>query len=174
VLFFFSIVASIGMYVSVSLLGPRTDFDMDRLLHRGQYAIASEQVLGDPKPPTVMEKLGFTREFSGRDRVITYITLSWPLFWTAAFIVFTIYNLLVPVPPEGWMAYWKWWTMFVLGMGVVITIWFSIGAVGDIRAMFRDLRTGKININDDGRVIDHHAAGDPVERDHPPTGRAAE
>lgn len=165
VLFFFSIVSSIGMYVAVSLLGPRTDFNMDRLLHRGQYAIAGEQVVGDPKPPTVMEKLGFTREFSGRDRIVTYITLSWPLFWTAVFIVFTIYNLVVEVPPGSWMAYWKWWTMFVLAMGVVITIWFSIGAVADIRAMFRDLRTGRINLNDDGRVIDHQSAGDVV----PPT-----
>lgn len=180
VLFFYSIVASVGMYVMVSLLGSRGEFDMDRLLHRRRYAIASEQVVGDPRPPTVMEKLGFTREFSGRDRIITYITLSWPLFWTAVFVVFTIYNLSVDVPQGVWMTYWKWWTMLVLALGVIVTIWFAIGSIGDIRAMFRDLKTGKININDDGRVIEHQSAGDPVTaraatvatvRDHPPTER---
>ncbi len=161
----FAIVGSVATYVLVSLLGPRTDFNMDRLLHRGTYAVASEQVVGDPKPPTVMDKLGFTREFSGRDRVVTYVTLAWPLVWTAIFIVFTVYNAFVDVPDESWMTYWKWWTVFILLSGVVITIWFSLGAVIDIRQLFSDLKSGAVDINvaDDGRVIDHHATGDPVE-----------
>jgi SSS family solute:Na+ symporter len=162
----FAILGSIAMYVLVSLLGPRRDFDMDRLLHRGKYAVRDDQVVGDPKPPTVMEKLGFTREFSGRDRVITYITLAWPLAWTAIFIGVTIYNMLADVPESAWMTYWKWWTWLIWLSGIVITIWFSIGSLLDIRRLFADLKSGAVNINveDDGRVIDHTPTGDPVER----------
>lgn len=153
VLTFYSICGSVLMYVLVSLLGPRGEHNMDKLLHRGKYAVAGEQIVGDPKPPTVMEKLGFTREFSGRDRVITYITLSWPLFWTAVFVIFTVYNFSVDVPDSSWMTYWKYWTWFVLITGIGVAIWFTIGAVGDIRSLFRDLRSGTIDINDDGRVV---------------------
>jgi SSS family solute:Na+ symporter len=161
----FAILGSIVMYVLVSLLGPHTDFDMDRLLHRGRYAVRDDQVVGDPQPPTVMEKLGFTREFSGGDRLITYVTLAWPLVWTAIFVAFTTYNLLVDVPDASWMTYWKWWTWFIWLTGIIITIWFSIGAIRDIRVLFRDLKSGAVNINleDDGRVVDHHATGDPID-----------
>jgi len=161
----FAIVASIATYVLVSLLGPRRVFDMDRLLHRGRYAIAAEQVVGDARAPTILERLGFTREFSGRDRVVTYVTLAWPLAWTAVFIVVTLYNLRVDVPERSWMIYWKWWTLGILASGIAVTIWFSIGAIRDMRRLFADLRSGAVNVNlaDDGRVIDHQAAGDPVE-----------
>ena len=162
---FFSILGSIAMYVLVSLLGPQADFNMDRMLHRGKYAIAGEHVVGDSRPPTIMEKLGFTREFSGRDRIITYLTLAWPLIWTAVFIAVMLYNLVHKVPENSWMVYWKWWTLGILAAGIAITIWFSLGSVRDIHRLFRDLRSGAININlaDDGRVVDHHSAGDPVE-----------
>jgi SSS family solute:Na+ symporter len=110
-----------------------------------------------------MEKLGFTREFTGRDRAVTYLTLAWPLAWTAVFVIFTIYNMLVDVPESSWMTWWRWWTWLIWLMGIIVTIWLSIGSIFDIRRLFADLKSGAVSINpqDDGRVIDHAAAGDP-------------
>ena len=44
VLTFVAIFAAMTSYVLVSLLGPREDFDLDRLLHRGCYVIDEDMV----------------------------------------------------------------------------------------------------------------------------------
>ena len=149
---FWAIVASSGVYVLVSLLGPRIVFNMDRLLHRGKYAIAGEDPLAGQKPQTWWEKLGFTKEFTGGDRIVTYITLSWPLIWTVIFIVVTVYNLSAEVSAGAWTAYWHGWTWFILGCAILVTGWFTVGGIRDMRYLYRQLRTRAENPLDDGRV----------------------
>jgi len=112
VMTFYAIVASIIAYVVVSLLGDR-EFNMDRMLHRGAYAIEGETATSIKDAQTWLEKLGVGREFTGRDRVVTLITLAWPLLWTLVFVVGTIYNLVVDVPDETWLAFWRFWTWLV-------------------------------------------------------------
>jgi SSS family solute:Na+ symporter len=125
---------------------------MDRLLHRGRYAMPGESSTSYKDARTLWEKLGFSKDFTGRDRAVAYITLSWPLVWTVIFVVFTIYNLVVDVPDSTWVAYWHGWTWFVLACGIVVTIWFTIGGCLDMRYLFRQLRTHHATPLDDGRV----------------------
>ena len=63
VLTFVAIVASVASYILVSLLGPRTDFDLDKLLHRGEYAVETDKV--EERSQGFWEKLGF--EETGED-----------------------------------------------------------------------------------------------------------
>jgi SSS family solute:Na+ symporter len=154
VLSFCAMASSIAAYVLVSLLGPRAVFDMDRLLHRGKHAIAGDSLADASGPRGWWEKLGFTREFSGRDRIITYITLGWPLFWTIVFLVVTGYNLLVDVPEATWLAFWRVWTWFILASAVAVTAWFTIGGFRDLRELYRLLRLRRDNPLDDGRVTE--------------------
>ena len=149
---FVAIVLAIVVYVSVSLLGPRVVHNMDRLLHRGKYAIVGESTATWQDARTIWEKLGFSRDFTGGDRLITYVTLGWPLVWTIIFIVVTVYNLTVDVSAESWLAYWHSWTWFILGCAIVVTVWFTIGGVFDIRYLFRQLRSRAADPSDDGRV----------------------
>jgi SSS family solute:Na+ symporter len=155
---FWTSVYAVGMYVLVSILG-RTEFDMDRMLHRGRHAVEGEG--GDVPPPTTwLEKLGFTKEFTGSDRVVTYITLGWPLVWTVVFIIGTIYNLLVDVPDERWLDFWRVWTWLTVFTAFCVTIWFTIGGGRDLRNLFRRLRQIEDNPTEDGRVEDHHNVGE--------------
>lgn len=149
---FFAIILAITAYVSVSLLGPRATHDMDRLLHRGAHAVAEDVTQHDEQPPRWWEKLGFSREFTGADRIITYVSVGWPLFWTGVFIAGTIYNLTVDVPSAAWLRFWHGWTWFILVCAVLVTTWFTIGGCRDLRDLFRLLRSRRADTSDDGRV----------------------
>ncbi len=151
VLTFVAIAAAATTYVAVSLLTCREPFDLDRLLHRGAYAVAEDQV-DEHVRSSWLEKLGFTREFSGRDQWVTWITISWPLVWTLIFLVVTAYNLTTEVPAESWLSFWHGWTWFVLLTGSAIMVWFGIGGFRDLREMFRLLRERRADEHDDGRV----------------------
>ncbi|MHC5113924.1 MAG: sodium:solute symporter family protein [Planctomycetota bacterium] len=158
VLTFVAIACSVGAYIGVSLLGPRAVFDMDRMLHRGEHAMEGESSASIGDAQTIMEKLGFSRDFTGRDKLITYVTLGWPLAWTVIFVLGTVYNLVVDVPDESWLAFWRWFTWFILACSLVVTVWFTIGGTKDLRDLFRRLRRSHANVLDDGRVVDHHMA----------------
>ncbi|MBC8329921.1 MAG: sodium:solute symporter, partial [Planctomycetes bacterium] len=151
VLTFVAIAAAASTYVLVSLLSCRRPFDLDKLLHRGAYAVAEDRVEEHEKS-TWLTKLGFNREFSGRDQWVTWITIAWPLAWTLVFLAFTVYNLTVDVPPESWLSFWRGWTWFVLLSGTAIMIWFTIGGFRDLKEMFRLLRERRADERDDGRV----------------------
>jgi hypothetical protein len=100
-----------------------------------------------------MERLGFSKDFTGSDKVITYVTVGWPLVWTLIFIAVTAYNLFVrDLSTEAWTAYWHGWTWFILVCAIIVTAWFTIGGFVDLRNLFRDLRARTVDVRDDGRV----------------------
>jgi SSS family solute:Na+ symporter len=157
---FWAIACAVCVYVVVSLLGRRT-FDLDRMLHRGAHALPGESSTSIREARTWLERLGIDRDFVGRDKLVTYITIAWPIIWTGIFIAGTIYNLIFDVPEDSWLAFWHGWTWFILACSVVVTIWFTIGGWMDLGDMFRRLRRYKDNPLDDGRVEDHHNLGEP-------------
>ena len=150
-----AILAAIGAYIGVSLLGPRVRFNMDKLLHRGRYAIAGESAGQTDKAATWLQRLGFSKEFTGKDRVVAYITLGWPLAWTVVFVVVTIYNYAVPdVPAESWLSFWHIWIWLIVVLSAIIAVWFAIGGFLDLRDLFATLKSYKEDETDDGRVAD--------------------
>ena len=150
---FFAIVASVSMYVLVSLLRPGKDHDMDRLLHRGKYAVDRERFAVIEGPGSWLERLGIDREFTGNDRVITYFSVGWPLAWTAILIGGYIVHEAVAPSDTGWFGFWKGYTLVVIMASLAVTVWFTLGGVEDLKYLFRKLREGKGDANDDGRVI---------------------
>jgi len=161
---FAAIVLAVAVYVTVSLLGPRAVHNMDALLHRGKYAIPGESTATWQDARTLWEKIGFSRDFTGGDRVVAYVTLSWPLLWTVIFLVVTIYHMAAGISPEAWLAYWHGWTWFILGCAVLVTLWFTIGGALDLRYLFRELRRRSAAASDDGRV----QAVEPVAKERLP------
>jgi SSS family solute:Na+ symporter len=150
---FVAMTMCVPTYVLVSLLGPRHEHNMDRLLHRGRYAVRGETALSLRDAHTWMERLGFSKDFTGSDKVITYVTVGWPLVWTLIFIAVTAYNLFVrDLSTEAWTAYWHGWTWFILVCAIIVTAWFTIGGFVDLRNLFRDLRARTVDVRDDGRV----------------------
>ncbi|MHC4414308.1 MAG: sodium:solute symporter family protein [Planctomycetota bacterium] len=156
---FIAIAASVTVYVLVSLLGSRRAFNMDRLLHRGKYAVAGESSVDYQDARTWLERLGIDREFTGWDRFVALVTIGWPIAWTLVFLAGTVYNLMADVPSESWLRFWYGWTWIILLASVAVTVWFTIGGVLDIRYLFRHLRRLD-NPREDGRVEERRIVGE--------------
>lgn len=85
--------ASTLLYIVISLLSRRTPYDLDKLLHRGRYAIEGESTVVTKAPGRGWRMLGMGREFTRGDRVIYIASYCWTGLCTLVFIVGTIYNL---------------------------------------------------------------------------------
>lgn len=187
--------SSVLAYVLGSLLGPKRAFDMDRLLHRGVYAVevpesgresGAESVdeLGTGargetgvgsgtlgrrdggSPKGWLERLGIDREFSRGDRWVAYVSIAWPLLWTAVFFVVTIWNLTTEVPDSWWIRFWWIWTWVFSAGALAVTLWFTIGGAKDLRYLLRHLSSFVPDPTDDGRVV-----RDPADTEAPAPDR---
>ncbi len=158
VMTFWAIVASASSYVLVSMLGPRREANLDKLLHRGVYAVDADQIEQEPRAPSRipswLRKLGFSDEFTGVDRWVTFVTLAWPLVFTAIFLMGTLYCWNVEVSDDAWLAYWRGWTWFIFATGLTVMVWFTIGGFRNLQEMFRTLRSYQDDAHDDGQVTD--------------------
>jgi SSS family solute:Na+ symporter len=147
---------AITVYIAVSLLTHREDFNMDRLLHRGKYSIQGEH-LSPPEPywkrfhPAKM--LGLDAEYSFWDRVITVGLFGWTMFWFLFFIAGCVWNYIRPWPLAWWENYWLITGILLpFVIAFLTTVWFTWGGIHDIRLFFRKLRVEKRDVRDDGTV----------------------
>lgn len=150
-MFFFACVAAIITYVSVSLLTGREDFNLDKLLHRGDYAI--EQDKGKTGEVSRWRaRLGITADFTRGDRLIYLLKIGWTSFWFGAFIIGTTWALLFGIPTTAWA---NWWA-FTVGVGMVVglitVVWFFWGGVRDLRDLLHTLKTKVRDADDNGMV----------------------
>ena len=156
VLFFYGMISSIVVYVTVSLLTCKEGFNMDRMLHRGKYAIEGASPESSKRKWTWGSIMGFDREFTLGDKIISGSMFCWSLFWFAIFAVMTLWYLVRPWPLSVWISYWHisaiWIPLFI---GIVTTIWFTWGGTRDLIRLFRVLPTVKRDARDDGIVVGH-------------------
>jgi SSS family solute:Na+ symporter len=170
-------------YVAVSLLTWERDFDLDRMLHRGKYAV---EPLDGARPPLPWHKrirpsnlIGYDENFTFRDKLA-----AGGIFWFAMFLVAV--NLIVTAWNLGFH-WWpvSWWSHYWLVFGVVLPfvvavgtlVWFGIGGTKDIIDLFASLRTMKRDARDDGRVpepVQDPEAAAPGFETLPPEARSSE
>lgn len=164
---FISMVAAGTMFVVVSLFTCKEDYDLDRLLHRGQYAI--EELVTPASPTAVHHRfswkrlIGIDEHYARRDKVIAGGIFFYTLFWKVLAVIILVWNLAIWRWPDLWWFNWSYATGIYLpyALGFLTTIWFTWGTSRDIVRLFRALRAVKRNDADDGRVRDHHNAGEP-------------
>lgn len=149
---FFAIVLAIVAYIGVSMYSwlryRQPGYDMDRLLHRGKYAVASD---GGPHASVSGWRAMLPNdEFTPFDKFIYYANLAWGALWVLVFLVGTI--AMRDVPEETWATFWYINLMVTVVLGSVTTLWFFVGGIFDIRNLFRILSTLKRDHSDDGRV----------------------
>ncbi len=148
-----------GLYVIVSLLTFREDFNMDRMLHRGKYAL-------DPKaqadlPPvlkgwTFKKFFGVDHQYTTGDKAISYTLFGWKMFWLAVGTIITLWNLVDRWPLTWWSTYWRVHSIYIpFVLAIPTTIWFLWGGIHDLRLLFKDLRSAQRQAHDDGTVVDH-------------------
>ena len=140
-------------YVLVSLLdGNKAAFNLEKLLHRGRYAIEGNQSHVRKKTNPFMRLFGITREFTRFDRFTTYVVVGWFILLFIVFVAGTLYGFIFEISTDSWVRFWYWymWQMFVVFL--VSTIWLTIGGLRDVRKMYKLLSTRERDFSDDGRV----------------------
>ncbi len=152
----FIAMASSGLVYTVVASTAPARFDLDRLLHRGKYRVDADQIdagIEADQRKNFWEKIGIDREFTGWDRVITWITLSWPIAGTILFAIGTpLLFLDTPPSDSSWIAFWHGYTIFTLVVGTSVVLWFTIGGFRDLRRMFALLEKRRVDARDDGTV----------------------
>ena len=129
-------VIAVVLYVAVSWLTCRDDYNLDRLLHRGAFATILDAVGDTPEPlsatarrPSLWHRLiGIDEHFSRSDRWLSMGLVWWSLGWFAVALAGTVWNILSPWPLAVWARFWQ-----VAGIGIpmlltfVTAIWFTWG-----------------------------------------------
>jgi len=164
---------AIFLYIVVSLLTNQHDFNMDRLLHRGAYAVIPAQLGEAVTPPQrnvwLGRLIGIDENFTLGDKWIAGILFGWTFLLFVIFLIGTAWNYLSPWPISVWASFWK-----VVGIGfpilfaVITGIWFTWGGVVGMRRFFKRLREEKVNYLDDGTVRRHQNLDEREKPSTPP------
>ncbi len=139
------------VYVLVSLLSGKKDFNMDKMLHKGAYAV-EETAVGEVVPSRGLKMLGMGKEFTRGDKFIYIAAYTWTFLWFIVFLVGTWMNFTSDVSDTAWMGFWKLFIIINTVASVVIIIWFAIGGTRDLKDMLKRLATAVRNHQDDGFV----------------------
>ncbi|MDD4051686.1 MAG: sodium:solute symporter family protein [candidate division Zixibacteria bacterium] len=140
------------VYVVVSLIGKQREYNLDKLLHRGKYAIAGETNIVSEAPAKGWKVLGMGKEFTRGDKIIYILNYVWNGGWLLVFIVGTIYSLTHEVSDDSWFRFWRIYLAIYVGVSVFVILWFLIGGFRDLRRMNKRLETSDRDDRDDGFV----------------------
>ena len=159
---------SLTIYLVVSKLTCKEPFNLDRMLHRGKYNLDNlNQAKSAWSLKTVCGKLiGITPEYSFWDRVIARSIFVYSIIYRflGAFVMIVIWNIFQRWPQSWWSGYFLVTSLLVPGaITVIVTFWFGIGSIIDMRQLFRDLKTRKINFLDNGQVEGNMSLADKAE-----------
>ena len=144
---FMAMVAATLVYIVVSLLTRRPNFILDQMLHRGEYAEKTLDAPEDTQPVKGWKVLGTTKEFTKGDKIIYIVTMGWTFLWVLVFFIGTFYNFFIhKITDTGWMHFWMTYTYIFLTASIIVTVWFTIGGIKNLREMISALRH---NIRDD-------------------------
>jgi SSS family solute:Na+ symporter len=158
---------AVAVYVIVSLLTSREKFNLDKLLHRGKYAVE-----GTPKPPTltlwerlrVRNILQFSSDFTKSDKMVSAGIFWWSMLLLAINVIISAWNMFFwDWPVTWWSHYWMVTAIaFPFIIALATLVWFTIGGFIDMKHFFHALRTMQRDARDDGRVEGESAVELPV------------
>ncbi len=166
---------AIAVYVIVSLITYREDFNMDRLFHRGKYAAIKnpgddDSKTKDLRKPSIWDRIiGLDENFTSGDKWIARGVFTYSFLWFSLFVVGSLWNLIRPWSPSTWSTFWHIQAVGVsLFMAMFTAIWFTWGGVRDIRDLLRRLKEVKINNLDDGTVVVHQNLDEQSKKNSSP------
>jgi SSS family solute:Na+ symporter len=173
VIYFIAMITSVISYIVVSMFGPKRIHDMDKLLHRGAYAVKEDVVIAANaicfKPCFSASRLiGITKDFTRVDRFIAWATFYKVMIFWFIFLIGTVLCLTTDwISDAVWSEFW-WWKLvaFSATLGTVCTIWLSIGGIRDACRLFKDLSAERVDDSDDGFVKEAPSEIKPSESDH--------
>ncbi len=145
------------LYIIVSLITCREPHNMDKLLHRGEYAAedSTEKAKhsGEAKQKrTLLQMIGIDADFSFLDKILYIFVTSWSFIMSTIFIVGIILNKSGVLTMDHWTNFWHGYVIVAVSLGIITTIWFSIGGFVDLADLLKRLKHQNLDEHDDGSV----------------------
>ena len=157
---FLSMIFSVIGYVVCSLLIGRKKFNLDKMLHRNEYADENSSKLTSNSwtwKNFYNKFIGITNEYTLGDRILAWSVFVWSFGYrfVLIFLVVILANAIKPWSTAAWGSYFNWTQVYIVGaIGVVSTIWFTWGGIRDLRSLFRDL-AARDQIKDEDGSVEH-------------------
>lgn len=168
--YFITMIVSLGLYFLFSALSrPEQPFNLERMLHRGKYALDGQQPVTAStwtRKDLFNKFIGINSEYTFWDKVIAWSYFSYSIIYGffGSFIVVIVWNLFYPWPTAWWGVYFLITFMIVPGILAAITaVWVTICGTIDLRTMFRDLNKRIANPLDNGQVEGNMSLADKAE-----------
>ena len=164
-IYFITMIVALGLYIGLSLLSSsREPFNLERMLHRGKYRREGQEVVSEKLTfkSALKSLIGIDSQYTKGDKALAWSVFLYSFGWGfGSFIVLIIWNAIRPWP-NHWWANWFFFVNFIVAgiIGIVSSVWFTIGGTIDLRRLFKRLRERELNVLDDGRVIGHVSADD--------------
>ncbi len=159
-----SMLVALGLYFGLSFLTCRKPFNMDRMLHRGKYRREGTELQKEKLTVRNALKtlLGIDSQYTRGDKALTWSVFIYTFVWQfGSFVVLVIWNAFSPWPNSWWANWFLFYNIILAGaIGIVTTVWFTIGGTIDLSRMFKRLKEKEVNVLDDGRVVGHVSAED--------------
>ncbi len=158
---------ALALYVGVSLAtgGRSRPFNLERMLHRGVYAMdPHEHEVKSPPARGWQAAFGMGAEFSRGDKVFAVLYAATTALQCLVFLVVTVLHLVFHAIPEGfWSGFWRFYVLYLLVLSVPAVFWFAAGGLRDMGDLLRLLQTKPRDAADDGRVTEEEP-GVPATR----------
>jgi Na+/proline symporter len=164
-IYFASMLLGVSSYVIVSLLTQKEPYNLDRLLHRGEYSIdGKKHIKLSWTPRNILKNLvSINDDYTKGDKAIAWSVFGYAIVFQffICFVCVLIWNAISPWPDHWWSIYFfVVYILVAMVIGCITTVWFMIGGIIDARRLFRDLEARVDNPLDDGRVIGHVSLAD--------------
>jgi SSS family solute:Na+ symporter len=167
---FIAVVIAIAVYVLVSFITGRKhrDANLEKILHRGRYALATDEPAAKRHSNAWLRLVGITEHFSFTDKCLAIGLIVWNFGWFAAFLVITAIHFAFGTSTEWWTKFWHFYIILQFAVAIPATLWFTIGGMHDIKALFKTLETTVRDPKDDGRVEEEPEEETPPTAAEPP------
>ena len=150
-----TILFAIAGYFTASLFNRKKLFNLDKMLHRNQYADAAEAPVAGTQKRSIFSKLvGITPEYSKGDKMLAWSVFGWTMLGLFIFVLqFGCNTFLGRWSETTWFAWFKYYRLPLdLLYGTVTTVWFSWGGIKDLLQLFKNLGKTKSDAVDNGMV----------------------
>ena len=164
---FFACLVAMTVYVVTSLLTYRSDFDLDRMLHRRADDAGAPAIERRATPwwADWGRWIGMDENFTRADKWVAGSLFAWTFFWLGVFVVGTVWNLIAPWTTTAWLEYdYIVGVIFPIVFAVITGLWFTWGAGRDMLRLVRGLDRERVNLLDDGTVVNHQNLDEAVSK----------
>ncbi|MBR6373181.1 MAG: hypothetical protein IKS20_08360 [Victivallales bacterium] len=162
-------------YTVVSLCTCREPFNMDRMLHRGIYAVGGPKVA--PKKEDLSHLslparighflnknfIGIDENYTKGDKILAYSVFAYSFGYSfvTLFLLPVIWNFFSPWEIQWWSTYFFIKNLVVsVIIAVISTFWFGICGTRDLMQLYKDLAAKEVDVLDDGRVMGNMSVAD--------------